>query len=111
MCINCLRTIKKKAAASLGEEEGVGGEYIKMERSSQYIIYIEYSFPFIYSPFTPSKEGGGEGGEKLRGVSMFSTYILIFIYKYIIYILKTTQARKQKRGVKGGGGGGERGGG
>jgi len=33
-----------------------------MERSSQYIIYIEYSFPFIYSPFTPFERRGGEGG-------------------------------------------------
>ena len=32
--------------------------------------------------------GGGRGGGG-GAVSMFSTYILIFIYKYIIYILKT----------------------
>ena len=52
---------------------------------------------------------------------MFSTYILIFIYKYIIYILKTTlvgQAKAKRpvrksslrESLRGKGGEGERGG-
>jgi len=94
-----------------GEEEGGVGKS-KRERGGVYTIKKETPYPLPSPPIYLSlvvegfvcinkwgEVGGGldRGAQRQRdikrGVSMFSTYILIFIYKYIIYILKTTERR------------------